>query len=192
MRKELADLLQDLVQRHRRVERQIDERFNQFKMPASNRITDYVEFQEIVTRFFWQLYRPEVDIRAHWGEDHEFLGAQAFQLLQRAYGPSAMDRAFDLARSGAEGGTLEVLRKLAGLVQELFLENQAAGLVDRYWTVSSAERLTEDAKAYLERFQDILPGDLTEGSGAAIRANFRKVLLEHPKLILRLQRIGRC
>ena len=44
---------------------------------------------------------------------------------------------------------------------------------------------------YLKKYGHLLPSELTEGSAARVRANFPKVLAQHPKILQKTRRLGR-
>ena len=45
--------------------------------------------------------------------------------------------------------------------------------------------------AYLSRYGHLLPSELTEGYAARVRARFPQLLAEHPRMLQRVNRIGR-
>jgi hypothetical protein len=189
MRAELRVLLERIVEAHQRFERQVDERFNRLRLPAV--VSDYQEFDDLLTRVFWQLYCPELGMKSNWAVRRDFVRGLAGNHLIREYGPSAFARAFEAARSGVNDGLRNVFRVLVDGVRDEFLGNAVKGMVNSYWRNATNEQRFQDARDYLAAYGHLLPGDLTEGSGAVILANFERVLHEHPRLILSVRRATR-
>ena len=191
MRTEFSALLDQLVEKDHQVQLQLHERFNRFPMPSAPCVTNIEEFQELIARFFRQLFCPHLPIGLDWKLQRECLCAQAFSLLQREYGAQAWVRTCDLARSGNEGGLLGVLRTLTGLLQQELYRRRAWALVDPYWRSTPPARIVKDAQDYLKAYGRLLAGEMAEGSGAPLLAEFQKVLLEHPRLIREMRRAVR-
>lgn len=109
----------------------------------------------------------------------------------KEYGPNGERAAFEIARTGAEGGIYTVLRAVAKQMLEEYSGNEITSKIIRFWEeLSAGERQTATGE-YLKKYGHLLPSELTEGDGVRVRANFLKVLQEHPHLIKRLRDIGR-
>jgi hypothetical protein len=192
MRKEFHKLLADLVGKYQTVDRQINARFIQFPMPTSNVIFDQKAFADLITRFFWHLFCPELNIKSTWDQHHSYVEQRAFELLKREYGSHAKIRTFEIARSGVEEGLWSIMETTKRLVMEEFFQNQTAGLISHYWETSKPEQLLQDAQDYINTYNRMLPGEMIEGSGAAILVNFRLILLKHPSMVDKLRHQVRC
>jgi len=172
------------------VARRVDTAVNSFSGPAG-RITDFEEFRRRVVVFVrhveagvWRFHEPvDADFRFDWG--------RCLQLLMKEYGPNGEKAAFEMARTGTEGGIYRVLKDLARRLGRQCAEDEIAARILHYWNgLSIRERLAAPDE-YLNRFGHLLPSELTEGSAGRVRANFPKVLREHPSLMQRFLRIGR-
>jgi len=84
-----------------------------------------------------------------------------------------------------------VLAANAMRIAEDMSETEIAARVNAFWQAHSADEVLDAAQQYLARYGHLLPSELTEGSAARIRANFVRVLENHPKLVQRLRRVGR-
>ena len=121
----------------------------------------------------------------------DFEWGRCCQVLTRVYGPNGEKAAFEIARTGNEGGLYSVLRKMARQIAEQTAQSEIAAKVSFFWeNLTVAERFAA-SQEYLAMYGHLLPSELTEGSAARVRANLPKVLEEHPQLIRRLQRLGR-
>lgn len=172
------------------VSRRVDAALNSFSGPAG-RITDFGDFRRCVVDFVrhveagvGRLHEPiDADLGFNWG--------RCLQLLIKEYGPNGEKAAFEMARTGTEGGIFRVLKDLGRRLSGQYAENEISARVAHYWNgLSIAEKLAAPDE-YLERFGHLLPSELTEGSAGRVRADFPKVLREHPALMQRLSRIGR-
>jgi hypothetical protein len=72
-----------------------------------------------------------------------------------------------------------------------YSSNEIAARISNFWESLSTDEKLEASKEYLDKYGHLLPPELTSGSAARVRANFLKVLQEHPHMIKRLKNIGR-
>lgn len=170
-----------------------DDAVNTFSATGSQ-VTDWDEFRSLLTRFTLHVEARCLrlgqtadsllpDMEFHWG--------RCVQTLMAAYGPNGDKAAFEMARTGTEGGLHAVLGKIARSMVDQLMDNEISAKVSRYWDGLSAEQRHEAADLYLSEYGHLLPSELTEGSAARVRANMPKVLQEHPRAIQRLSRTGR-
>ena len=85
----------------------------------------------------------------------------------------------------------KLLKKIAGLLAEEYAENQINYEIYTYWdTLTVGEKLAASDE-YLHKYGHLLPQEMTERNAPRIKSFFTKVLQEHPRIIIRLRRIGR-
>ena len=130
-----------------------------------------------------RLHHGPVDVDFHWG--------RCAQLLRHIYGASGSKVAFEMARTGNEGGLFAVLRAVALRMAEEYSENEISARVGLYWERLSVDEQISATTEYLQKYSHLLPSEMTEGYGARIRANFPKVLAQHPQVLRRTRRLGR-
>jgi len=126
---------------------------------------------------------PEASLDFEWG--------CCVRLLDRDYGKSGQQAAFELARTGNEGGLYAVLKRLAERVIEKYGENEVSAKVGRWWNTLDVDEQLAAATEYIEKYDHLLPSELTERGGIRIKGNFIRVLEEHPRMIQRMRRVGR-
>jgi hypothetical protein len=161
-----------------------------FQLP-NERIKDWYRYEACMAEFFCHVenmvlrVNPPLEVNQwmHWGRCIEFLRAE--------YGADGEQAAFDIVRTGAEGGLYAVLRAVAARMGEWYADNEIKSKVVGYLNRLSAEETLEAMDEYLRVFGHLLPGELTEGAAVRIRANFYKVLCQHPRLVQRHRRVGR-
>jgi len=166
-----------------------DEAINTFSFDCAQ-ITDWEDFKACLAEFFTlveakilQLHPCPIDIEFHWG--------RCVQLLLHIYGASGEKAAFEMARTGNEGGLFSVLRAVALRMAEEYAEREISARILDYWNKLTPDEQFSAADEYLEKHGHLLPSEMTEGSAARIRANFPKVLKEHPRVLQKTRRLGR-
>jgi hypothetical protein len=107
------------------------------------------------------------------------------------YGSQGEKAAFEIARTGNEGGLYAVLKALTAQMAEDCAGNEISAQAGRFWQDASAEEKLAVADAYIEKFGHLLPSELTEKGAARLKMHVPKVLEQHPRLIRQLRGIGR-
>jgi hypothetical protein len=183
----LADI--DPSRTYERIFARADEAINTFRFHNA-RITDWEDFNTCLGEFFahveakiLRLHPGPVDVDFHWG--------RCTQLLRHIYGASGSKAAFEMSRTGNEGGLFAVMRAIALRMAEEYSENEISARVGQYWERLSVNEQVSAASEYLEKYGHLLPSEMTEGYGARIRANFPKVLAQHPQVLRKTRRLGR-
>ncbi len=170
----------------------VDQAVNSFQA-GSNRITDWKEFEKCIARFMIHLQNHVLlacKPRQLTEEYIEFAIHQGFTVLHRLFGKNGEKAAFEMARTGIEGGLYRVLKKIARKTVEEYAGYEIVARIGVYWNNLSTEEKLEAPEEYLKKYGHLLPSELTEGSAGRIRGFFQKVLEEHPKLVQRLGRVG--
>ena len=171
--------------------RRVDAAVNSFSMP-SGRITDWDEFRQWVIRFHRHIEATVLRLRRPVGRmDAEDDWGDCNRALLRAYGPNGEKAAFEMARTGNEGGLYAVLKAIAAKLADRYGGGEISARVNTYWYELSPDEKIAAGHEYLGKHGHLLPSELTEGSGIRIRANLSKFLEKHHDLIRDLGRIGR-
>jgi len=167
-----------------------DDAINTFEF-ESVLITHWDQFRLCLIRFLHHGEQKMLSLRRRCSGGDDFDWGRCCQILMRAYGSNGEKAAFEMARTGNEGGLYAVIRKTALTMAERYLDTEINARVNTYWDSLSVEEKLNASQEYLEKFGHLLPSELTEASAARIRAGFPKVLREHHRLIERLGRVGR-
>ena len=170
--------------------RRADDALNSFSAEAPQ-IESWDRFRHCLIRFLHHAESRLLRLSSPCPMGLDFDWGRCCQILMRAYGPNGEKTAFEMARTGNEGGLLAVLRKMAETMAEQFAQNEIEAKVLTYWNYRSIDERLAAADEYLAKYGHLLPSELTEGSAGRIRANLPKVLQEHPALMRRLGKIGR-
>lgn len=154
-------------------------------------ITDYEEYEELIGRFFAHVEAQVLRIRPMYDTGAQLYRGRATALLNQAYGSQGWKTAFEMVRTGLEGGLSAVLGAMAEALALEYARNEIRARVYDYWQGLSARERLAATEEYLAKFGHLLPSELTEGSAARLKANFPGLLIEHPFMMRRMRRLGR-
>lgn len=187
------DLLLESIDPARTLEQvsaRVDEALNSFRV-KSGIIEDWEEFRTVMTGFFRHVENVILRIRPSWSPDPDMDWGRCYNLLIKEYGTNGEKAAFEMVRTGAEGGLYGVFKAVARRMIGDYAQNEIAAKVAEFWGALSTDEQLSASQEYLNKYGHLLPSELTSGSAARLRANFLKVLAEHPRIIKRLKNIGR-
>jgi hypothetical protein len=154
-------------------------------------ITEWDRFRACLSRFLPHLEQHLLRLKQPVSMTAEFAWGRCIPLLVQVYGDSGPQVAFELVRTGLEGGLRGVLAKVAYHVADEYAANEIRAMVWAYWNGLSVNEKLAAADEFLAKYGHLLPGELTEGSAGRVRANLPKVLEEFPKMVRRLGQVGR-
>ncbi|MDY6838842.1 MAG: hypothetical protein SWH78_12805 [Thermodesulfobacteriota bacterium] len=172
------------------VSARVDQAINSFSVQRAI-IEDWNEYESFLSDFYRHLLTTVLRIGSGVPENRELYWSQCADLLNKAFGTSGHKAAFEMVRTGKEGGLYQVLKTIGDLVAEKYAKNEISARISDYWQSLTVDGQLAASDEYLQRYGHLLPQELTEGSAARIRANFPKVLEEHPSMVRRMRQIGR-
>ena len=172
------------------VSARVDEALNSFQL-GSGILEDWQEFRTVLAGFFRHVETRVLRIRPSFSGDPDIDWGRCRNLLRGQYGANGEKAAFEMARTGVEGGIYGVLEAVAGQMIYEYAGNEISAKIAHFWQTLSTDEKLAVSQEYLDKYGHLLPYELTSGSAARIRANFLKVLEEHPRIIRRLRGIGR-
>jgi len=168
-----------------------DNAMNTFSF-GSGQMTDRKEFEDCLTDFFCHVDSNVLGVSKSFNSEHrDFQWGRCGILLSHIYGENGMMTAFDMARTGKSGGLYAVLKAIALRMAEEYAENQIGALIGEYWKKLTLDEKLAAPDEYLEKYGHLLPSELTEGSAVRIRANFPKLLAQHPEIIRKIRSLDR-
>ena len=191
MQTKLDKLLEsiDPIRTLEKVSARADEAINSFHIGLGV-IKQWEEFELILTRFFCHIENVVLLIHPPRLLNPDFDWGRCYRLLINEYGTSGEKAAFEMVRTGAEGGLYAVLKSVAKQMINQYAGNEISGRISCYWENLTVDQRIAALQEYLRKYGHLLPSELTEGSAARIYVNFIKVLEEHPNLIKRMRNIG--
>jgi len=158
---------------------------------TSGRVTTWDEFQACMIRFVAHVESKALRLKSPCQVAPDFAWGRCVRILIDKYGSSGEKVAFEMARTGNEGGLYAVFKAVAWRTSERLAKNEISAYVSDYLNgLSVQERLAASAE-YIKKYGHLLPTELTEDSAARVHANFQKVLEEHPHTMQRMRNVGR-
>lgn len=154
-------------------------------------ITSRDEFVECLTQFFCHVEAAVLDISRSVYSDSEFHWGRCRDMLCHLYGPNGEKTAFEMARTGHEGGLYAILKGLSLRMAEEYTDNEISARVTEFINSLNPDAMLAVMDEYIDRYGHLLPLEMTEGGAARIKANFNKILDHHPKLLRTLRNVGR-
>jgi hypothetical protein len=158
---------------------------------GKGRIDTWDEYERSIADFFQHVESVVLRIAPGGPDDRTFYSSRCVALLNKAYGASGYKTAFDMVRTGKDGGLYRVLKTVADLMAENYAQNEIYARISNYWEGLSLDEKLAAPDEYLLKYGYLLPEEWTKGSAPRVRAFFVKVLEQHPAMIRRMRRIGR-
>jgi hypothetical protein len=172
------------------VSARIDDALNSFSA-KSGIIKDWDEFRKLFSTFFRHLENHVLRIHTFRSPNPDIDWGHCCKHLKNKYGINGEKAAFEMVRTGTQGGFYKVLKEVAGQMKEEYAGNEISSRINHFWNALSVDEMIEAIEEYIEKYGHLLPSELTEGSAGRIKMNFPKVLKEHPRLIKRMRNVGR-
>jgi hypothetical protein len=170
------------------VSARVDKAINSFRVQR-HVIKQWGEFQFVLARFFCHLENFILHIRPPRALNPNMDWSRCCRLIIKEFGADGQRAAFEMVRTGAEGGLYGVLRAVGRRMVVIYAGNEISSRVNFFWNNLSVNEKLSVSKEYLKKFGHLLPRELTERGAIRIRANFTKVLKEHPYLIRRMRNV---
>lgn len=167
----------------------VDQALNTFTIDQA-KITDWGEYQTVLSKFFRHAENHVLNMGSFQSPDLEFEWERCCQILNKAFGESGDKAAFEMVRTGVEGGLRNVLQHLAKQMVNQYSGREIAARITQFWNNLSFDQQFAVMDEYLTKYGHLLPEELTEGSAARLKANFVQVLNLHPHLTKRLRDTG--
>jgi hypothetical protein len=165
-----------------KVERKILNQANEFKYSGSNVPSSHSEAQDIITKYFWNLFCPFYSIEEHWEANKDNVWGAASSYL-RSYGNSL--NALSIACNSVEGGLRSVLDELTKAYLNEQSKNRIGSIVSQYYEDSTPEEMVSDSADFVREYKDVLPPEKVKDGGAYIRVHFLEVMKELPFVLKR-------
>jgi hypothetical protein len=172
------------------VSARVDEALNSFRV-KSGIIEEWEGFKTGLTKFYRHVENVVLRIQPLRSLAPDIDWGRCYQLLIKEYGPNGEKAAFEMVRTGTEHGFYGVLKAVARRMVDGYAGNETAARISNFWETLSTDEKVAVSREYLDKYGHLLPPELTSGNAARVRANFVKVLEEHPSIMKRLREIGR-
>lgn len=161
--------------------------------PRSALIENWEEFKCCMADFLRHVGKYSLRLRWPIDVSSDYYWLLCARVLREVYGSSGEKAAFEMARTGNDGGLNAVLRSIAMHVSEDYVKREIQARVNAYLkSLSNDQQLAASSEYLAKHGHLLLPSEMTEASAGRIRAEFRKVLEKHPWLLLKIHHeVGR-
>ncbi len=153
-------------------------------------ICDFKKFEGLMSRFVRHIENEVLNLPPSFTPSVYDWG-HCSQILDQEYGDQGYKTAFEMARSGIQGGLYAVLKTIASHLIQEYSKRWISNRVHPFWNALSMTEQFEVIEEYAEKYGHLLPADNVEGSGVLLKMNFTQVLEEHPRMIQRLREAQR-
>ena len=165
-----------------------DDAMNSFSGTTAQ-ITDWDEFTKYMAEFTTHVEAKILS--TSWPGDHDFNWGRCSTRLTHIYGPNGHKAAFEMTRTGNEGGLYAVLKAVALRMAEEYAKAWISTRISDFLDKLTVDEQFSVMDEYLKKYGHLLPSELTEGNAARIRGNFRKALAQHPEIIRKIRHLSR-
>lgn len=169
--------------------RRANEALNTF--PTGALIDRWEGFKHCMAGFLVHLEAHILRLNEPVSGSRDFCWARCVQHLHGTYGPNGEKAAFEMARTGNDGGLYAVLKALAMRIADEYSRNEVRARIGFYWQGLSVRQRLEASSEFLDKYGHLLPSELTEGNAARIRADLPKALENYHDLLAKMRRVGR-
>lgn len=171
-----------------KVEARASEAINSFKKEAGT-IKHWEDFKTLLTIFFVHLDNTLLRLRQYRPPHPDIDWGRCCKMLIKQFGPHGEKAAFEMARTGTEGGLYAVLKAIADQLSDEYGKAEIKAKVCTFWNSLSTDEKLATADQYLKTYGYLLPSEMTERGAGRIKANFLTVLENHPQLVSKLKTI---
>ncbi len=169
--------------------RRADEALDSFDSPKGM-IENWEEFRDFMARLHCHLTGAILRAKSPLALNLEMDWHGCRQILKRAYGLSGDKAAFEMARTGNQGGLYAVMKTLAqGLAEEL-ADTEIRAHIAAYLNGLTSEEEIDATEEYVAKHGSLLPSEITEKSAIRVKCSFAEVLQQHPRLLAKTRRVG--
>ena len=163
MATKLERLLEDLDPRRvmEEVAARVDVAVNTFAA-ISARIVDWGSFKQCLIDFVAHVESKALNLPAPITPSCPDLAwGRCVRVLMSKYGSQGEKAAFEMARTGTQGGLYDVLNKVAWHISENLATNEIQARINTFWHGLSAAERHDAADEYLARYGHLLPSETT-------------------------------
>lgn len=171
------------------VSSRVDNAVNRFAMTEGS-INSYNRFEEVLSQFVRHIENEVLRLPSSFTAS-SYDWTKCSRILEREYGNQGHKNAFEMARTGVQGGLYEVLKKIAYHLAQDYAQNEISARVHHFWNDLSMNEKFAAIDEYADKFGKFLPKSYLEGNAVYLKMNFTKVLEEHPRMIQRFRETGR-
>ena len=170
------------------VERKVNKAVQAFKGKS---FSNYDDFTKLIGEFYQHVYNQiycfDNSYKLPPGHDIGY----ANEILSFSYGHNnPLHTAYEIARTGVEGGLRQILSDLANQIAQKESTNWIRIRVLKFWNELSPNEWDDVADSYIDKFGHLFPSDVLEGEALRIRQHLPDILMMHPDLVRGIRNIA--
>lgn len=168
------------------VSARVDSAVNSYRIREA-KITKWEEFMQEMGSFDRDLLSSLLGTSGFEADDWRWGWSHCSSLFEDQFGPNGDKIAFELARTGLQGGLLAVMQTVAkGIITE-YAGREIAAKVGLFLARLSHEEVTAVADEYIARYKHLFPDDAIETHRARIPTHLASFLEQYPWQVKRLR-----
>ena len=168
----------------------VDLAVNSYTISRTN-IRDWDEYEKCIADFCQYIETSVLKIGASVTKYREFYWSRCVNIINNEFGPSGIKTAFEMVKTGKEGGLYRILKIIADHMAQTYAQNEISARISDYWNHMMVNEQLAATDEYLSKFGHLLPTEFTDGSAVRLKVHFTEVLNHHPNMIRRMRQIGR-
>jgi len=180
----------DPVRTFDKVSADVDGAVNSYAMRRAT-IEDWGEYEEFLADFSRHIETSVLRLGSGAPDNKPVHWARCSNILREEFGSSGHKVGFEMASTGKDGGLYRILKTIADKMADNYAQNEISARINNFLNRLTVDEQLAVADEYLSKFGYLLPDEFTAANAARLRAHFREVLKEHPRIIRRIRRIGR-
>jgi hypothetical protein len=145
------------------------------------------EFTSLMAAFMLHLDKNILRLPSSFNYNDQWYWGKSAMVLSHLYGREGEKAAFEIARTGTEGGLYGILKAVAAAKAREYIDNEINARIANCWNSLSADEKLEMADEYVKKYGHLLPAEMTEGGAVRVRMNMPSVLKEHPYVAQKLR-----
>ena len=142
------------------------------------------EFENYLAKFICHTDKVCLKVRM---SVHPLHYQRCVRFLNQEFGPNGEKIAYQMAKTGVNGGLFAILKTIAKRLAEFYARNTIRCSVDEYLNKLSLNERMAAAEEYHKKYGNLIPSTYPFKSPILLVANLHKILEEHPFMLERMR-----
>ena len=151
-------------------------------------ILDCGEFKDFIARFHQYAHSCVLNWWPYY--DYEWNYGAAINLMKSFFGPSGVDHAFVIVRTGTKGGLYGLMKQITKSIVDEHIRKATNAIVGSFVLDLDDDEREAAVQEYLIRYRHLLPPELVENDGLGLYVEFKEVLMNHPYMVHNVSLFG--
>jgi len=170
----------------------LDKALNSYHF-AKSQVESHDEFKQVCGDFYWHVESTLLGVGSSVSPNDQMKQGFALGILGDIFGKHNTDAAYQIARSGVEGGLYGVLRKMGEAMAKKHVDTQIGVEVSEFVNqlMKNLPEFHATVEEYAQKYGRLLPREALEDNAFDIKIGFWKVLQNHPYMVKSMREIGK-